>query len=61
MRLEVVNLVRRRCGRIEDAVAAMHDVVVEREHHQRGVGDDALQLAGIERPVLDGLPRAQRP
>ena len=45
---------------VEDAVAAMHHVVVERNHHQRRVGDDAAELAGVERGEGHRLAFAQR-
>jgi hypothetical protein len=60
MRLEVVDLPGDDGGGIENAVAAVDDMIVEGDHHQRWIRDDALQLAGVERPVLDGLSRAQR-
>src|SRR5262245_63295738 len=39
----------------------MHHMVVERDHHQRGIRDNAAQLARIEGPVLHRLPLTQRP
>src|SRR5262245_914928 len=41
-------------------MAAMHHVIVEREHHQRGIRDDAAELARVEGVVAHRLPRAQR-
>src|SRR5262249_13922520 len=46
---------------VEDAVAAVHHVVVERDDHQRGVGHDSAELARVERPVLDRLAGPERP
>src|SRR5262249_20134442 len=48
-----------RC-RVEDAVAAVHHVVVERDDHQCGVGHDPAELARVERPVLDRLAGPKR-
>ena len=59
MRFEIVDLPVDDAGGVEDAVAAVHHVIVERNHHQRRIGDDAAKLAGIERRVLDRLLRAQ--
>ena len=42
-------------GGVEDPVAAVHHVVVERQDHERGIGHDPAELARVERPVLDGL------
>ena len=39
----------RQCGGVEDGVAAVHHVIVERQHHERGVGDDAAEDAGVHR------------
>ena len=61
MRIQIVNLAVDDARGVEDAVAAMDHVVVERDHHQGGIGDHPSELAGIERGVLDGLFRAQRP
>ena len=60
MRFQIVDLPVNQSGRIEDPMAAVHDVIVERDHHQRGIGDDAPELAGVERGELHGLPSAQR-
>ena len=40
-------------------MAAVHHVIVERDHHQRRIGDDAAELTGIERGVFHRLLRAQ--
>ena len=56
MRLEVVNLPADQAGGVEDAVAAVHHVVVERQDHQRRVGHDAAELARIERGERHRLP-----
>ena len=48
VRFEVVDLAVDQARSVEDPVAAMHHVIVERQHHQGRVGDDAAQLAGIE-------------
>ena len=34
-------------GGIEDSMTAMDHMIVERQNHQRGVGDDAAENAGI--------------
>ena len=60
MRIEVVDPAVDDAGGVEDAVAAMDHVIVERDHHQRGIGDDAAELARVERRVFDRLLRAQR-
>ena len=60
MRLEIVDTAVHEAGRIEDPVAAMHDVVVEGDHHERRISDDASELARVERGVLHWLSRAQR-
>ena len=57
--LEVVDPAVHQRGRIEDAVPAMHDVIVEGNHHQCRVGDDAAELAGVEGGVLHRLTGAQ--
>jgi hypothetical protein len=59
MGLEVVDLPVHDGRGVEDAVAAMHDVIVEGEHHEGGVGHDAAELARVESPVANGLPRPQ--
>src|SRR2546427_6925032 len=56
MRLEVIDLAGLDRRGVEDAVPAVHHVIVERDDHQRGVGHDPAELAGVERPVLDRLP-----
>ncbi len=33
-------------------MAAVNHVVIERQHHQRRVGDNPAQLAGVQRPEL---------
>ncbi len=38
--------------RVEDAMAAVNHVVIERQHHQRRVGDNPAKLAGVERLEL---------
>ena len=38
----------------------MHDVIVEGEHHEGGVGHDAAELARVEGPVANGLPLSER-
>src|SRR5215510_533225 len=60
MRLEVVDLAAFDCRGVEDPVATMHHVIVERDDHQCGVGDDPAELARVERPVLDRLPGPKR-
>ena len=40
---------------------AVDHVVVERQHHQRGIGHDAAELARVERPVLHRLPDPKLP
>ena len=60
MRVEIVDPAVDDAGGVEDAVAAMDHVIVERNHHQRRIGDDAAELARIERRVLDRLLRPQR-
>ena len=60
MRLEIVDAAVHETRSIEDAMPAVHHVIVERNHHQRGIGDDAPELAGVERGELYGLPSAQR-
>ena len=54
MCLEIVDPAVDQAGGVEDAVTAMDHVVVERDHHQRRVGDDASELTGIERANLTG-------
>src|SRR4030095_5937872 len=61
VRLEVVDLAALDRRGVEDAVAAVHHVVVERDDHQRRVGHDPAELARVERPVLDRLPGPERP
>src|SRR5262249_55494419 len=61
VRLEVVDLASLDRRGVEDAVAAVHHVVVERDDHQRGVGHDSAELARVERPVLDRLAGPERP
>ena len=60
MRLEIVDPAADEPGRVEDAVATVDHVVVEREHHQRRVGDDAAELTGVERGVCHRLASAKR-
>jgi hypothetical protein len=60
MRFQIVNTPVHQTSSVEDAVAAVDHVIVERNDHQRGISDDASELAGIERAELDGLPRAKR-
>ena len=60
MRLEIVDAAVDDTRRIEDAVPAVHHVIVERNHHQCGIGDDAPELAGVEGGELDRLPSAKR-
>ena len=60
MRFEIVDAPVHEPGGVEDAVAAMDHVVVERDQHQRRIGDDAAELARIERVELHRLPRPQR-
>ena len=55
MGFEIVNPAVDQAGRVEDAVSAMHHVIVERNHHQRRFGDDAAQLARVKGVVVDGL------
>ena len=59
MRLEVVDLSANEAGGVEDAMAAVHHVVVEREHHQRRIGDHPAQLAGVERREFHRLAVAE--
>jgi hypothetical protein len=59
MRLEIVDASVDDPGRVEDAVAAMHHVIVERDHHQRGICDDATELARVEGVELNRLPPAE--
>ena len=59
VRLEIVDLPADQPRGVEDAVTAVHHVVVERNHHQRRVGDDAAELARVERGELHRLARAQ--
>ena len=60
MRLEIVDATIHDAGSIEDAVPPMDHVIVERNHHQRRVGDDAPELAGVEGGKFDGLSCTQR-
>ena len=60
VRLEIVNVPGDEAGGVEDAMAAMDHVIVERDHHQGRIGDDAAKLAGVEGSVFDRLTRAQR-
>ncbi len=59
MRIEVVDPAVDDAGGVEDAVAAMDHVIVEGNHHQCRVGDDAAELARVERRVFDRLLFAQ--
>jgi hypothetical protein len=60
VRLEIVDPAVDDAGGVEDAVAAVDHVIVERNHHQRRIRHHAAKLAGVERRVLDRLPGAQR-
>ena len=60
MRVDVVDLPANDRRGVEDAMAPVDDVIVEREHHQRRIGDDPVQLARIEGPEVDWLLRAER-
>ena len=60
VRIEIVNPAVDDARGVEDAVAAMDHVIVERNHHQCRIGDDAAELARVERRVLDRLLLAQR-
>ena len=53
-------MISRMCARVPGSVAAVDHVVVERDDHQRRIGDDATELARVERVELDRLLRAQR-
>jgi len=44
---------------VEDSVAAMHHVVVEWDHHQRGIRHDTAELARVERSEFDWLALTQ--
>src|SRR5437879_7979363 len=61
MRLEIVDLAALDSRRVEDAVPAVHHVVVERKDHQRGIRHDPAELARVERPVLHRLPDPKLP
>ena len=58
MRFEVVDAAGNEGRGIENAVTAMDHVVVERQHHQRRVGDDAAELTRVERVEFDRLTLA---
>jgi hypothetical protein len=58
--LEVVNFPVDESRGVEDAVTAMDHVVVERQHHERGIGDDAAQLARVESEIVYRLPLPHR-
>ena len=49
VRVELIEHAMGQRSRVEDRVAAVHHVIVERQHHERGVGDDAVEDARIHR------------
>ena len=51
MRVEVVDLPIDDPRGVEDAVAAMDHVIVERDHHHRRVGDDGLRVTVLDLPA----------
>jgi hypothetical protein len=58
--IEIVDFSVDECRGVEDAVAPVDHMVVERNHHQRRIGDDTPELARIKGRVVDGLPSAER-
>jgi len=60
MGFEIVDAAIDQARRVEDAVAPVHHVIVERKNHQRRIGDDATELARVERVESHRLARAQR-
>ena len=61
MGLEVIDPAFDDGGGVEDGVAPMDHVVVEREDHEGGIGDDTPKLARIEGRVLHRLPAPKGP
>ena len=61
MRFEIVDAAVDEAGRVEDAVTAMHHVIVEGNDHQGRIGDDAPELARVEGGEFDRLSSAKRP
>ena len=60
MCLEVVDLAVHEACRIEDAMAAVHHVIVERDYHERRIGYHAAELARVKREVFNELSPAKR-
>jgi hypothetical protein len=50
VRVQLVQAAVHDHGRVEDAVAAVHHVVVDGDGHHRGVQDDAAHHAGVHGP-----------
>ena len=59
VRVEVVDAPVHQPRRVEDPVPAVDHVIIERDDHQRRIGDDASKLAGVERRVADRLAGPQ--
>ena len=64
VRVELIEHAMSQRGRVEDGMAAVHHVIVERQHHERGIGDDTAEHAGIHRVKIrcfgvDGLAQAR--
>ena len=55
MRVELIKHPMRQCGGIEDAVAAMHHMIVEPQHHESRIVNDAAENAGVHCVKVRGL------
>jgi hypothetical protein len=55
MGIELVEHAMGECRRVEDGVAPMDHMVVERQNHERRIGDDPADQARIHRKELAGF------
>ncbi len=55
MGIELVQLTIHNGRGVEDGMTAMHHMVIERQHHQRGIGRDPAQDARVHGGKIRGF------